>query len=516
LAVEAVHRIVVVTFGVESGDIGVREMGILLIALYLAVLLLLCGYGLHRARLAWLCLRCQPPHRAKQLPAEQLPTVTVQLPIYNEATVVQRLLDAVSRLEYPRDKLEIQVLDDSDDETRVLAEAAVDRLRDGGLDISYVRRPSREGYKAGALDYGLQRSKGEFIAIFDADFVPPPDFLNTTMGHFRQANVGMVQGRWGHLNRDASLLTALQALMLDGHHLVENRARYAAGCYFNFSGTAGVWRRKAIDDAGGWQHDTLTEDLDLSYRAQLVGWRFIYRPDVVAPSELPEDVFAFRAQQYRWAKGTVQTARKLLPSVMSGPLSRDQRLEAMFHLTPHFAYPLMVLLCLLLPFALVMLPVADNWVALLVVDVPLCFGATGSLAAFYALANKAQGRPVGEAMMRLPALMALGIGLSPHLSRAVLEGLTQDAGEFVRTPKRGLRASRYLQRRAPLPVAELLLALVSVGSVVISLETDHYLATPFALLFALGYSYMAGMMTVEQLARRRALAPSAASVIAKV
>jgi len=242
----------------------------------------------------------------------------------------------------------------------------------------------------------------------------------------------------------------------------------------------------------------------------------VYRPDVVAASELPEDVFAFRAQQYRWAKGTVQTARKLLPSVMQGPLGRDQRLEALFHLTPHFAYPLMVLLCLLLPFALVMLPVADNWVALLVVDVPLCFGATGSLAAFYALANRAQGRPVSEALKRLPALMALGIGLSPYLSRAVLEGLTQDAGEFVRTPKRGLRASRYRQRRAPLPIAELFLAVVSVGSVVISLETDHFLATPFALLFALGYSYMAGMMTVEQLARRRALAPSAASVIAKI
>jgi cellulose synthase/poly-beta-1,6-N-acetylglucosamine synthase-like glycosyltransferase len=491
-------------------------MGILLIALYLAVLLLLCGYGLHRARLAWLCLRCQPPHRAKLLPPEQLPTVTVQLPIYNEATVVQRLLEAVSRLDYPRDKLEIQVLDDSDDETRVLAESTVDRLRDGGLDIAYVRRPSREGYKAGALDHGLQCARGELIAIFDADFVPPPDFLTATVGHFRQANVGMVQARWGHLNRDASLLTGLQALMLDGHHLVENSARYSTGCYFNFSGTAGVWRRLAIDDAGGWQHDTLTEDLDLSYRAQLRGWRFIYRPDVVAPSELPEDVFAFRAQQYRWAKGTVQTARKLLPGVLNGPLSRDQKLEAFFHLTPHFAYPLMVLLCLLLPFALVMLPVADNWVALLVVDVPLCFGATGSLAAFYALANRAQGRPISEAMMRLPALMALGIGLSPYLTRAVFEGLMHDAGEFVRTPKRGLRASRYLQRRAPLPVIELLLALVSVGSVVISLETDHYLATPFALLFALGFSYMAGMMTVEQLARRRALAPSAASVIAKI
>jgi cellulose synthase/poly-beta-1,6-N-acetylglucosamine synthase-like glycosyltransferase len=444
-----------------------------------------------------------------------LPTVTVQLPIYNEATVVQRLLEAASRLDYPRDKLEIQVLDDSDDETRVLAEGVVDRLRDEGLDINYVRRASREGYKAGALDYGLRTARGELIAIFDADFVPPPDFLKATVGHFRQSNVGMVQARWGHLNRDTSLLTGLQALMLDGHHLVENRARYATGCYFNFSGTAGIWRRQAIEEAGGWEHDTLTEDLDLSYRAQLAGWRFVYRPDVVAPSELPEDVFAFRAQQYRWAKGTVQTARKVLPGVLSSTMSRTQRLEALFHLTPHFAYPLMLLLSLLLPFALVMLPVADNWLALLIVDVPLSFGATGSLAALYASANRAQGRPVGEALMRLPALMALGIGLSPYLSRAVLEGLTQDAGEFVRTPKRGLRASRYRQRRAPLPVPELLLALVSVGSVVVSLETDHFLATPFALLFALGYSYMAGLMTIEQLARRRALAP-AASVIAKV
>jgi glycosyltransferase involved in cell wall biosynthesis len=513
-------------------------MGIVLIALYLAVLLLLCGYGIHRARLAWLCLRCQPSLSAdaaagramlnsgaaqpSSLPSggapagEVLPFVTVQLPIYNEATVVQRLLDAANALAYPRDRLEIQVLDDSDDETRVLAESMVHRLRDGGLDISYVRRSSREGYKAGALDFGLRRARGELIAIFDADFVPPPDFLLATVGHFRQPDVGMVQGRWGHLNRDASLLTGLQALMLDGHHLVENRARYAAGCYFNFSGTAGIWRRQAIEEAGGWQHDTLTEDLDLSYRAQLAGWRFVYRPDVVAPSELPEDVFAFRAQQYRWAKGTVQTARKLLPSVLSGSLSREQRFEALFHLTPHFAYPLMVLLSLLLPFALVMLPVADNWVALLIVDVPLCFGASGSLAAFYAMANRAQGRPVGEALMRLPALMALGIGLSPCLSRAVLEGLMHDAGEFVRTPKRGLRASRYRQLRVPLPVPELLLALVGVASVAISLETDHYLATPFALLFALGYAYMAVLMTTEQLARRRALAPSAASVIAKI
>jgi cellulose synthase/poly-beta-1,6-N-acetylglucosamine synthase-like glycosyltransferase len=491
-------------------------MGTVLIALYLAVLLLLCGYGLHRARLAWLCLRCQPPSVPKQLEDGDLPSVTVQLPIYNEATVVQRLLEAAGRLDYPRDKLQVQVLDDSNDETRLLAEGMVSRLRDAGLDITYVRRPTREGYKAGALDFGLHTASGELIAIFDADFIPPEGFLRDTVPHFRDEGVGMVQARWGHLNRDASLLTGLQALMLDGHHLVENRARYASGCYFNFSGTAGIWRRCTIDDAGGWQHDTLTEDLDLSYRAQLAGWRFVYRPDVVAPSELPEDVFALRAQQYRWAKGTVQTARKLLRAVLDSPLSKDQRFEALFHLTPHFAYPLMLLLSLLLPFALVMLPVADNWLALLIVDVPLCFGATGSLAAFYAVANRAQGRPVGEALVRLPALMALGIGLAPFLSRAVLEGMTQkDAGEFVRTPKRGLRASRYRQQRAPLPIAEVLLALISLVSVVVSLETDHFLATPFAMLFALGYSYMAGLMTLEQLARRRALAPGA-RVIAKV
>jgi hypothetical protein len=491
-------------------------MATALIALYFIVLLLLCGYGLHRARLAWLCLRCQPRDAVREVDVAALPSVTIQLPLYNEATVVQRLLDAVSRMDYPADRLEIQVLDDSDDETRVLAQIAVERLQRQGLDIQYLRRPTREGYKAGALEFGLKSAKGELIAIFDADFVPNSDFLKSIVGHFQQPGVGMVQARWGHLNRDASLLTVLQALMLDGHHLVENRARYAVGCYFNFAGTAGVWRRSAIVGAGGWQHDTLTEDLDLSYRAQLAGWRFVYRADVVTPSELPEDISAFRAQQYRWAKGTVQTARKLLRDVVNERLlTPGQRLEAVFHLTPHFAYPLMLTLSVLLPWALALLPAVDDWRTMLLIDAPLFCGATGSLAAFYAIANRAQGRPASEALKRLPALMALGVGLSPHLSRAVFEGLLSDAGEFVRTPKRGIRSGRYHQRLR-LPVAELLLALLSAASVAISLETDHYLATPFALLFTLGYAYMAGMMMIEQLARRRALAPSAASAIGKI
>jgi cellulose synthase/poly-beta-1,6-N-acetylglucosamine synthase-like glycosyltransferase len=491
-------------------------MATVLIALYFIVLLLLCGYGLHRARLAWLCLRCQPRDAVREVDTAALPAVTIQLPLYNEATVVQRLLEAVSRIDYPADRLEIQVLDDSDDETRVLAQVMVERLQRQGLNIQYLRRPSREGYKAGALEFGLKTASGELIAIFDADFVPNPEFLRAIVGHFSQPSVGMVQARWGHLNRDASLLTALQALMLDGHHLVENRARYAVGCYFNFAGTAGVWRRSAIIGAGGWQHDTLTEDLDLSYRAQLAGWRFVYRSDVVTPSELPEDISAFRAQQYRWAKGTVQTARKLLREVVSSPLlTPGQRLEAVFHLTPHFAYPLMLTLSALLPFALALLPAVDSWRTMLLVDAPLFGGATGSLAAFYAIANRAQGRPASEALKKLPALMALGVGLSPHLSRAVFEGMLSDAGEFVRTPKRGTRGGRYHQRLR-LPVVELVLALLSAVSVAISLETSHYLATPFAMLFTLGYAYMAGMMMIEQLARRRALAPSAASAIGKV
>src|SRR5688572_12800955 len=317
--------------------------------IYFAVLLLLCTYGVHRAHLVWLCRK----HRARleaSLPLvavsdDQLPHTTIQLPLYNEATVVERLLDAVARVDYPSDRLEIQVLDDSTDETQTLARRKVSELRARGIDAVYIRRPDRNGYKAGALDYGLCRAKGELVAIFDADFIPQPDFLRSVVGDFvADPKVGMVQTRWAHLNRGESLLTSVQALMLDGHHLVENRARFASGCMFNFSGTGGVWRRKAIETAGGWQHDTLTEDLDLSYRAQLSGWRFIYRPNVVTPAELPAEMSAFRAQQYRWAKGTVQTARKLLGRVWSAPLTLHQRLEATFHFLPHVAYPMMVVL----------------------------------------------------------------------------------------------------------------------------------------------------------------------------
>lgn len=473
--------------------------------LYFAVLLALSAYGLHRLHLVILCAR----HRralaeAAKTPAiaeEDLPRVTIQLPLFNESTVATRLLDAVAQMDYPRDRLEIQVLDDSTDETQALVRAHVDRLRERGIDAVYLHRVDRTGYKAGALDAGLAVAKGELVAIFDADFIPQPEFVRQIVGHFCDPKVGMVQTRWGHLNRDVSLLTRVQALMLDGHHLVENRARFGSGLLFNFSGTGGMWRREAIASAGGWQHDTLTEDLDLSYRAQLAGWKFIYREDVVSPSELPEDVSALRAQQYRWAKGTVQTARKLLRTVMHADLSFGQRVEAFFHLTPHFAYPLLVLLSILLLPALILMP-ATNTMTMIAVDLPLCVATTGSLAAFYMLAESAQGRRRAGALRRLPALIALGTGLAPHLSKAVIEGLQQMAGEFVRTPKHGVNKGRY-RARADLPMTETLLALVSFAAVVASVHTGHWFATPFAILFTFGYAYVAVLVANEQAARRR-------------
>ncbi len=488
-------------------------MHVLLCSAYFGVLLLLASYGLHRSHLVITCLRMRKQMRAAlEVPpvtvdCKDLPHVTVQLPLYNEATVAVRLLEHVSRIAYPHDRFEIQVLDDSTDETGSLVRAAIRRLADEpattDLDVVYIHRTDRTGYKAGALDAGLNVAKGELVAIFDADFLPQPDFLGALVPHFFDPKVGMVQARWGHLNRDLSLLTRVQALMLDGHHLVENRARAAAGWLFNFSGTGGMWRKSAIADSGGWQHDTLTEDLDLSYRAQLKGWKFVYREDVVTPAELPEDVSAFRAQQYRWAKGTVQTARKLLEHIWTSRLTLDQRIEAFFHLTPHFAYPLMVILSVLLLPALILMPATDPKTMLLI-DLPLCIGTTGSLAAFYTMAELAQGRRRRDAWKQLPALLALGAGLAPHLSKAVFEGLTSNTGEFVRTPKKGDSKGVRYHQRADLPMTEVALCLLSLGSMVASVETGHWFATPFAGIFTFGYGYVATLVAKEQLARRRA------------
>jgi cellulose synthase/poly-beta-1,6-N-acetylglucosamine synthase-like glycosyltransferase len=486
-------------------------MTIVLCVLYFVVLLALSAYGLHRLHLVILCRRhaariARAAELALPVSDDDLPLVTIQLPIFNESTVVARLLESVAKMDYPKQRLHIQVLDDSVDETRALAQAEVERLRARGYDAEYIHREDRVGYKAGALENGLKTAKGELVAIFDADFVPRPDFVRALVGHFGDASVGMVQTRWAHLNRDASVLTRIQALMLDGHHLVENRARFGAEFFFNFSGTGGMWRKSAIIDAGGWQHDTLTEDLDLSYRAQLRGWTFVYRPDVVSPAELPEDLAALRAQQYRWAKGTVQTARKLLGRLRDSRLDRAGRVEAFFHLTPHFAYPLTVVLNLLLVPVLLSVNVTDLRTALLF-DVPLCMAPVSSLLAFYMLAETAQGRPRWGALRLLPALIALGVGLAPHLSSAVADGLRRDAGEFVRTPKHGSNRWRYWASSG-LPLFEMGGAVLMLAAVAISLTSGHYFATPFAALFAIGYGWVAWLLFSEDLRRRRRLAQS--------
>jgi cellulose synthase/poly-beta-1,6-N-acetylglucosamine synthase-like glycosyltransferase len=417
--------------------------------------------------------------------------------------VVHRLLDAVAGIEYPRDRLQIQVLDDSTDETTDLARRHVEALRDAGLDIVLVHRVDRVGYKAGALDAGLKLAKGELVALFDADFIPPRDFLRSVVPHFDDPKVAVVQARWSHLNRSHSILTRVAALMLDGHHLIENRVRAAAGWFFNFAGTGGIWRKEAIADAGGWQHDTLTEDLDLSYRAQLLGWKFVYREDVVTPAELPEDVSAFRAQQFRWAVGTVQTQRKLLRRVLHAELPLGTRVEAFFHLTPHFAYPLTLLLSVILLPLVLLLP-AKNSLTIFAIDIPLFFGTTGSLAAFYAMAERAQGRRARDALAVVPALIGIGVGLTPLVTKALVRGYRTMAGEFVRTPKKGATGVVRYRTSLTVPLVESLLCVISFASAVASVRTGHYVATPFAALFTGGYGYMAGKMLLEQIDRARA------------
>src|SRR5512138_1668788 len=376
---------------------------------YALLLLVLSVYGSHRYVMQYLYFR----HKYR-LPTplgrfERLPRVTIQLPIFNEMYVTERLVDAVARIDYPRDLLEVQVLDDSTDETRAIARACVERHQAAGLDISYVHRTNRKGFKAGALENGLALAKGELVAVFDADFVPEPDFLRRTVHFFTDPGVGMVQARWGHLNRDYSVLTQAQAILLDGHFVIEHTARNRSGRFFNFNGTAGIWRRAAITAGGGWQHDTLTEDLDLSYRTQLKGWRFVYLADLVAPAEVPVEMNAFKSQQHRWAKGSSQTALKLLPLVRRADVPREVKKEAFFHLTANVGYLLMIPLTILLPITVVV-RVSHGWFEVLLLDIPFFAAATLSVVSFYATSQ--EGRSWWDRVKYVPLVMALGIGLA--------------------------------------------------------------------------------------------------------
>jgi cellulose synthase/poly-beta-1,6-N-acetylglucosamine synthase-like glycosyltransferase len=481
-------------------------LAMLVPAAYLAVLGVLSLFGVHR--LVVLALYRRHRHDRPHAPVLEgaLPRVTVQLPVFNERAVVERMIDAACRLDWPAERLQIQVLDDSTDDTVALSRAAAARWAERGVDISVAHRVDRTGFKAGALEAGLASATGELIAIFDADFIPPPGFLRRLVPYFGAGpDVGMVQARWGHLNEQLNLLTKLSALLLDGHFVLEHTARNRSGRFFNFNGTAGVWRRRCIDDAGGWQHDTLVEDLDLSYRAQLKGWRFTFLKDEVCPAELPADVRAFKTQQHRWAKGTLQAARKLLPTVLRAPVGLGVKLEAMAHMLANLAYPLVLVLAVLMPPA-VFLRGRTGVAELVLLDIPAFVLATLSVALFYAASqHEAHGRWLDKAW-RLPFLMSLGIGMAVNQSRAVFEGLFGSDVTFVRTPKVGEGAPRargYRPAAGWTPFIELALcAYLLAGGVLVAWQ-GWYGSLPFLGLFAFGFGYV-GVGSLRPAPRPRA------------
>ena len=475
----------------------------IVLAAYFFVLSILAFYGWHRYYLVYEYRRNVDRAPGPPPPLHDPPIVTVQLPIFNEMYVADRLIDAVCALDYPRDRLNIQVLDDSTDETRDIVELAVRRLAARGFDITHVHRSDRTGFKAGALNGGLQSARGEFIAIFDADFVPGVDFLRKTIPYFRNPKLGLVQARWGHLNHDYSLLTRIQAILLDGHFVLEHGGRNRAGCFFNFNGTAGVWRRSAIEDAGGWQHDTLTEDLDLSYRAQLRGWEFLFLPDVVTPAEVPVEMNAFKSQQFRWAKGSIQTCRKLLPLILMSDLPFKVKAEAFFHLTANFNYLLMTLLSLLM-FPAMYYRYSMGWDEMLLIDVPLFLAATMSVFRFYFICQREVHPDWKTRVKYLPAVMAVGIGLAVNNSRAVIEALLDKPSDFMRTPKYGIERQedgwqhkKYHQTMAIQPLVEVALGLYFTFTVFYALQHDIYGTLPFLMLFQFGFLYT-GLLSIFQ------------------
>jgi cellulose synthase/poly-beta-1,6-N-acetylglucosamine synthase-like glycosyltransferase len=479
-----------------------------LLALYYLILAVLAFYGVHRLMLVGLYLRTRGRRPVRPSDPADWPVVTVQLPLYNEMYVAPRLIEAVCRLDYPADRLEIQVLDDSTDETTEIVARVVAEQRARGVDIHHIHRTDREGFKAGALSAGLAEARGSLLAVFDADFVPQPEFLKTTVPYFSDPGIGMVQGSWAHINRGYSLLTRIQAILLDGHFFIEHTARNRNGCFFNFNGTAGIWRRQAIVAAGGWEHDTLTEDLDLSYRAQLAGWRFLYLPELSVPSELPVDINGFKSQQYRWAKGSVQTGRKLLGRILCSRLPLRVKLEAFVHLTNNLSYALMFLLALLV-FPAMLLRDA-SWRQVFLIDTPLFFGATISVLIFYLASQAAAGFGWRRQIRYLPTLMGVGIGLSVNNARAVLSGLFHRGGTFHRTPKYRIvnRGEDWLGKRYRAGwnlsvLVEIVLALYFAVCTVYAAKKGMWPSVPFLYLFVQGYAYMAALSILPALAEKR-------------
>lgn len=472
---------------------------------YFAVLTVLSFYGLHRYKVIREYFRNK--HKLNQPPTQffdSLPKVTIQLPLFNEQFVVERLLETTLAMRYPKHLLQIQVLDDSTDETHPFTEALCARHRAAGHNIEYIHRVNRKGFKAGALENGLATATGEFVAVFDADFLPPADFLEKTIHYFADSKVGVVQTRWTHINKDSNLLTEIQAMLLDAHFVLEHGARFGNGLFFNFNGTAGILRKEMIRDAGGWQHDTLTEDSDLSYRAQLRGWRFVYCPSVECPSELPVETHAFQVQQQRWSKGLTQCARKLWPMIQRSDLPLKVKLEAFCHLTPNISYPLMIIVsALMLPVMIVRFYM--GWVEMLFLDLPLIIANFFSIGAFYLIAQRElYPNNWRRTIWFLPGLMAVGVMLTLSNTKSVIEAIFGVQSAFVRTPKYAVakgehqvKVQRYKRRSGWLPYLEIAAGSFFLAVVAWAIDTMNYLSIPFIMLFVTGYLW-AGFSTLWQ------------------
>lgn len=492
-------------------------MATALLTAYFTALACLALLGLHRLRLV-LAARRAPPRPPRSIPDSEKPEVLVQLPIYNEALVAERLIRAAVSLRWPADRLHVQVLDDSTDETSAIVSRVVDDLRSAasageGPRISILRRRERTGFKAGALAEGLARSAEPFVAIFDADFVPPPDFLEAIVPQLHDPDIGLVQARWGHLNRDQSLLTRAQATFLDAHFGVEHRGREVLGVCFNFNGTAGVWRRTAIELGGGWSAETLTEDLDLSYRAQLAGVRFRYVDAHVVPAELPETWSAFRAQQGRWVRGSVETTRKLLGAVLRHRAwSKSVKLEALAHLGGNFAYALMAIIAVTLPACVLVrdalgFRVPGGITLLSALDTSMLTAGTLAMLVFYASSSRLSGRSVSKDLPDILFALALGAGLSLSNFSHILRALGSERSEFVRTPKRGDEIDPRRTYKAPpglgMSLVELVFAAYFLAAIALAISRQLWAAMPFLLLYFVGFLAVGGGSVLEALRRER-------------
>ena len=474
--------------------------------IYFGILTVLAIYGVYRVKQVidfWRYSRF-PPKPKGEFTAAELPPITVQLPLFNEMYVVERLVKAITEIDYPRDRLEIQVLDDSTDETVSIARATVEKYAARGFDIHYLHRDDRTGFKAGALENGMKTAKGNLIAIFDADFVPKPDFLRKLIHHFTDPIVGCAQMRWSHINGSYNLLTRLQTIMLDGHFVVEQTTRNRSGNFFNFNGTAGIWRREAIEMSGGWQHDTLTEDTDLSFRAQLMGWRFVYLLDEEAPAEIPVEINAFKEQQRRWAKGVLQVWFKLYKRIWAAPLPLRVKLEMFFRLTGNISYPLMIVASFM-QFPLLLVRYNQGLHQLMMLDVPLLFFSTVSVVLFYGTAVWYLDKKRSMRLLHLPLVMGLGIGLAFSNARAVFEALAGVKSDFVRTPKyqvektddESWKSKKYKRKHGWLPLLELSFALYFVLAIAYAVRMHMWGPIAFLLLFCFGFGYMGTMSLLQ-------------------